>query len=195
MNSGRDPSIRQRARCDMGPGLRRDLSFCELGSAAWTCGTRSSRSPARRAGLARNSPAPWRRQAPGSSPADINDCGETLALVKDAGPEGLGVKLDVTDPPRPGRWSRPRCRRFGRLDALINNAALYGACTAAASTRSTRRVGRRDGGQRQGHLELLQGGGAGDAPGAAAAASSTSPRSPRPTACPTGCTTRPRRRR
>ena len=42
-----------------------------------------------------------------------------------------------------------------------------------------------DGGQRQRHLELLQGGGAGDAHRRAAAASSTSPRSPRPTACRT----------
>src|SRR5438067_2069790 len=29
---------------------------------------------------------------------DINDCAETLGLVKNVGPEAVGVKLDVTDP-------------------------------------------------------------------------------------------------
>ena len=29
---------------------------------------------------------------------DINDCAETLDLVSKAGGEGVGVKLDVTDP-------------------------------------------------------------------------------------------------
>ena len=58
---------------------------------------------------------------------DISDCGETLALVRDAGSEGLGVKLDVTDPASAGAMVEAAVRQFGRLDALINNAALYGA--------------------------------------------------------------------
>jgi len=58
---------------------------------------------------------------------DLSDCGETLALVKNAGPEGLGVKLDVTDLSAARAMVDAAVRQFGRLDALINNAALYGA--------------------------------------------------------------------
>jgi NAD(P)-dependent dehydrogenase (short-subunit alcohol dehydrogenase family) len=59
--------------------------------------------------------------------ADINDCTETLDLVKGAGQEGLGVKLDVTDPGSARAMVDAAVQKFGRLDALINNAALYGA--------------------------------------------------------------------
>jgi p-cumic alcohol dehydrogenase len=59
--------------------------------------------------------------------ADVNDCAETLALVKDSGPEGLGIKLDVTDAGSAGGMVDAAVQKFGRLDALINNAALYGA--------------------------------------------------------------------
>src|SRR5687767_8604381 len=57
------------------------------------------------------------------SAADINDCGETLALVKEAGPAGLGVKLDVTDPASARAMVEAAVQQFGRLDGLINNAA------------------------------------------------------------------------
>src|SRR5919197_5000553 len=58
---------------------------------------------------------------------DINDCSETLGLVRHAGPEAVGVKLDVTDPASEQAMVEVGVRAFGRLDALINNAALYGA--------------------------------------------------------------------
>jgi len=58
---------------------------------------------------------------------DINDCAETLSLVRQAGNEGIGVKLDVTDPDSAKAMVGAAVRSFGRLDALINNAALYGA--------------------------------------------------------------------
>ena len=58
---------------------------------------------------------------------DINDCAETLDLVRGAGPEGVGVKLDVTDAASAQAMVEVGLRAFGRLDALINNAALYGA--------------------------------------------------------------------
>jgi NAD(P)-dependent dehydrogenase (short-subunit alcohol dehydrogenase family) len=58
---------------------------------------------------------------------DLSDCGETLAQVKSAGPEGLGVKLDVTDPASARSMIETALQQCGRLDALINNAALYGA--------------------------------------------------------------------
>src|SRR5438132_9726025 len=58
---------------------------------------------------------------------DINDCAETLDLVRKAGNDGVGVKLDVTDPGSARDMVEAAMRAFGRLDALINNAALYGA--------------------------------------------------------------------
>src|SRR5438067_5043025 len=58
---------------------------------------------------------------------DINDCAETLGLVKNVGPEAVGVKIDVTDPGSAVSMVEAGMRAFGRLDALINNAALYGA--------------------------------------------------------------------
>ena len=57
---------------------------------------------------------------------DINDCAETLGLVKNVGPEAVGVKLDVTDPGSAVSMVEAGMRAFGRLDALINNAALHG---------------------------------------------------------------------
>ena len=58
---------------------------------------------------------------------DINDCAETLDLVRNAGREAVGVRLDVTDPASAQAMVEAGTRTFGRLDALINNAALYGA--------------------------------------------------------------------
>lgn len=58
---------------------------------------------------------------------DVNDCGDTLDLVRSAGPEGVGVKLDVTDAGSARAMIEAGVAAFGRIDALINNAALYGA--------------------------------------------------------------------
>src|SRR5438046_8666533 len=58
---------------------------------------------------------------------EINDCAVTLDLVSKAGREGVGVKLDVTDAASAQAMIEAGLRAFGRLDALINNAALYGA--------------------------------------------------------------------
>ncbi len=58
---------------------------------------------------------------------DINDCAETLDLVRNVGREAVGVRLDVTDPASAQAMVEAGSRAFGRIDALINNAALYGA--------------------------------------------------------------------
>ena len=59
---------------------------------------------------------------------DINDCAETLDLVKSAGGvDPVGIRLDVTDPASARAMVEAGVAAFGRLDALINNAALYGA--------------------------------------------------------------------
>jgi p-cumic alcohol dehydrogenase len=58
---------------------------------------------------------------------DLNDCAATLDLVSSAGGTGVAVKLDVTDAASAQAMVEAGITKFGRLDGLINNAALYGA--------------------------------------------------------------------
>jgi len=58
---------------------------------------------------------------------DVNDCGATVDLVAAAGGKALAVKLDVTDPASAQAMVDAGVAEFGRLDGLVNNAALYGA--------------------------------------------------------------------
>jgi 3-oxoacyl-[acyl-carrier protein] reductase len=58
---------------------------------------------------------------------DLNDCGETAEMVKAAGGTALTARLDVTDAGAALAMVEATMRQFGRLDGLINNAALYGA--------------------------------------------------------------------
>lgn len=58
---------------------------------------------------------------------DIGDCAATLDLVRAAGGQGLAVRLDVTDAQSAAEMARAAVEAFGRIDALVNNAALYGA--------------------------------------------------------------------
>jgi 3-oxoacyl-[acyl-carrier protein] reductase len=55
---------------------------------------------------------------------DILDCS---AAVHAAGSGAVGVTLDVTDVASADSMVELAMERFGRIDALINNAALYGA--------------------------------------------------------------------
>jgi 3-oxoacyl-[acyl-carrier protein] reductase len=57
---------------------------------------------------------------------DINDCAATLDLVTAAGGNGIAVTLDVTDAASAAAMVAGGVKAFGRLDGLINNAALYG---------------------------------------------------------------------
>jgi 3-oxoacyl-[acyl-carrier protein] reductase len=59
--------------------------------------------------------------------ADINDCTATLELVHAQGGNGIAVRLDVTDAGSARAMVAAGLEAFGRVDALINNAALYGA--------------------------------------------------------------------
>src|SRR4051794_11523964 len=58
---------------------------------------------------------------------DLNDCADTLDRGKQARPEGVGVRLDVTDATSARAMIEAGVQAFGKVDALINNAALYGA--------------------------------------------------------------------
>ncbi|MGE5271802.1 MAG: SDR family NAD(P)-dependent oxidoreductase [Thiohalocapsa sp.] len=59
--------------------------------------------------------------------ADIGDCAATLDRVKAADGAGIAVRLDVTDTAAGRDMVAASVQAFGRLDALVNNAALYGA--------------------------------------------------------------------
>jgi NAD(P)-dependent dehydrogenase (short-subunit alcohol dehydrogenase family) len=58
---------------------------------------------------------------------DVNDCAATLERVKGAGGKAIAVALDVTDAASAEAMVAAGVAAFGRLDGLINNAALYGA--------------------------------------------------------------------
>lgn len=58
---------------------------------------------------------------------DVSDCSATLDLVQAAGGQGVAVRLDVTDAQSAADMARAAVEAFGRIDALINNAALYGS--------------------------------------------------------------------
>ena len=58
---------------------------------------------------------------------EVNDCATTVDLVAAAGGKALAVRLDVTDPASAQAMVEAGVAAFGRLDGLVNNAALYGA--------------------------------------------------------------------
>jgi NAD(P)-dependent dehydrogenase (short-subunit alcohol dehydrogenase family) len=55
---------------------------------------------------------------------DVSDCADAAAA---AGNGAFGVHLDVTDVASCDRMAERAIERFGRIDALVNNAALYGS--------------------------------------------------------------------
>lgn len=59
--------------------------------------------------------------------ADVNDCSETVALARRAGGEAIGATLDVTKAESAVEVIALAKKHFGGVDALVNNAALYGA--------------------------------------------------------------------
>src|SRR5947209_3975103 len=59
--------------------------------------------------------------------ADVNDCSETVGLVTRENGAAIGARLDVTDAGSAQEMVETAVRAFGRLDGLVNNAALYGA--------------------------------------------------------------------
>ena len=59
--------------------------------------------------------------------ADIADCAATLDLVKTGSGTAIGVRLDVANAASAQDMARAALDAFGRIDALVNNAALYGA--------------------------------------------------------------------
>ncbi len=59
--------------------------------------------------------------------ADVNSCDETEDKVKKITSEFLNLSLDVTDFLSCQNLAEKTKEKFGRIDVLVNNAALYGA--------------------------------------------------------------------
>src|SRR5438552_16524946 len=59
--------------------------------------------------------------------ADINDCSATIELITEGNGKAIGLGLDVRRAESASDMTSAATRAFGRVDALINNAALYGA--------------------------------------------------------------------
>jgi NAD(P)-dependent dehydrogenase (short-subunit alcohol dehydrogenase family) len=57
--------------------------------------------------------------------ADIRDCEETVALVCEAGGEVLPLHVDVADEAQTLDMAARSVERYGRIDCLVNNAALF----------------------------------------------------------------------
>lgn len=58
--------------------------------------------------------------------ADVRDCAETAKQVARAGGQAIAVELDVTDAGSARSMVSATLEAFGRVDVLINNAAMYG---------------------------------------------------------------------
>lgn len=60
---------------------------------------------------------------------DLRDCGDTLKLIEAEGGSGLATATDVTNAASTAEMAEAVVAKFGRIDVLINNAALYGSLT------------------------------------------------------------------
>lgn len=59
--------------------------------------------------------------------ADVADGSETVEKIRSLGGEGLYVKTDVTSEADTAAMAQAAADRWGSIDILINNAAIYGA--------------------------------------------------------------------
>jgi len=57
---------------------------------------------------------------------DILDCEPAAKEVKAIGGEALALKTDITSEQGTGEMARKTIERFGRIDILVNNAAIFG---------------------------------------------------------------------
>ena len=62
---------------------------------------------------------------------DVRDCTDTVSAIENSGGQALGVELDVGETASCQAMADAALDRFGRIDALVNNAALYGGLTSA----------------------------------------------------------------
>ena len=63
--------------------------------------------------------------------ADLNDCSDTVAAVESAGGRAVSTTVDVSDANSCEAMAALAMDGFGRIDVLINNAALYAGLKGA----------------------------------------------------------------
>jgi len=63
--------------------------------------------------------------------ADLNDCNDTVAAITAAGGRAVATQLDVADSQSCDAMASLAVDAFGRVDILINNAALYAGLKGA----------------------------------------------------------------
>jgi 3-oxoacyl-[acyl-carrier protein] reductase len=56
---------------------------------------------------------------------DVRDCNETVEAIRKAGGRALGLQLDVASLASCQAMAEAARKEFGRIDVLVNNAALY----------------------------------------------------------------------
>ena len=62
---------------------------------------------------------------------DLRDCSETLKIIEEEGRAGIDTTTDVTSATSTADMAAAVVEKFGRIDVLVNNAALYGSLTFA----------------------------------------------------------------
>lgn len=58
---------------------------------------------------------------------DLRDCDETLGIIEKEGAAGIAAKTNVTSADSTRDMAQAVLDKFGRIDVLVNNAALYGS--------------------------------------------------------------------
>jgi NAD(P)-dependent dehydrogenase (short-subunit alcohol dehydrogenase family) len=59
--------------------------------------------------------------------SDLRSCDETVSICRDLDAEAVGLETDVTDAASAQAMADHAVERFGGIDVLINNAALFGS--------------------------------------------------------------------
>lgn len=57
---------------------------------------------------------------------DVRECADTAKAIADSGGRAVAVSLDVTDMASCSAMAEAAMTAFGKIDVLVNNAALYG---------------------------------------------------------------------
>lgn len=78
-------------------------------------------------GLGREYAREFARRGASVAVCDLRDCAETLAAIEAEGARGIAAKTDVTRYEDVTAMAQTVLDEFGRIDVLVNNAALYGS--------------------------------------------------------------------
>jgi 3-oxoacyl-[acyl-carrier protein] reductase len=62
---------------------------------------------------------------------DLRSCEDTLEIIEQEGARGIATETDVTSSASANEMAESVVKAFGRVDVLVNNAALYGSLTFA----------------------------------------------------------------